>query len=90
MSNAPRYNINVEAFWQDPYPDLKAMPDIAFVPQLDATLITRRHDIATCEKNVEVFSSYQPEGLMSRLMGENMMRKDGAVSYTQLTLPTKT
>ena len=77
MSNAPRYNINLEAFWQDPYPDLKAMPDIAFVPQLDATLITRRHDIATCEKNVEVFSSYQPEGLMSRLMGENMMRKDG-------------
>ena len=53
------------------------MPDIAFVPQLDATLITRRHDIATCEKNVEVFSSYQPDGLMSRLMGENMMRKDG-------------
>jgi cytochrome P450 len=50
---------------------------ICHVPQLGATLITRRDDIFVCEKNVEVFSSVQPEGLMVRLMGENMMRKDG-------------
>ena len=77
MSNAPHYDIDVEAFWRDPYPDLLAMPAIAFVPQLNATLINRRDDIAICEKNVRVFSSYQPNGLMSLLMGENMMRKDG-------------
>ena len=77
MSDAPHYDIDVEAFWHDPYPDLLAMPAIAFVPQLGATLINRRDDIATCEKNVSVFSSYQPDGLMSLLMGENMMRKDG-------------
>ncbi len=77
MSNAPQYNVDIQTFWQNPYPDLKAMPDIAFVPQLNATLINRRNAIATCEKNVDVFSSFQPDGLMSRLMGENMMRKDG-------------
>jgi cytochrome P450 len=31
-----------------------------------------------CEKNIEVFSSRQPGGLMDVLMGQNMMRKDGA------------
>lgn len=77
MSDAPEYNIDVQAFWQDPYPDLAAMPDIAFVPQLGATLINRREDIAVCEKNVGIFSSYQPQGLMTVLMGENLMRKDG-------------
>ena len=77
MSDAPQYEIDVQVFWHDPYPDLLAMPAIAFVPQLGATLINGHNDIATCEKNVSVFSSYQPNGLMSLLMGENMMRKDG-------------
>jgi cytochrome P450 len=44
---------------------------------LGATLFTRRDAIFAQEKRTETFSSYQPEGLMSRLMGENMMRKDG-------------
>jgi len=50
---------------------------IAFVPQLGSTVLTRRDDIFTQEKRVDVFSSYQPAGLMNRLMGHNMMRKDG-------------
>jgi len=50
---------------------------ICFVPQLNATLLTRHADIFICEKNVEVFSSDQPGGLMNVLMGQNMMRKDG-------------
>lgn len=81
MSDAPIYEIDPKAFWADPYPDLKRMraeAPIAFVPQLGATLITRRDDIFTQEKRVEVFSSDQPEGLMTVLMGQNMMRKDGA------------
>lgn len=80
MSDAPRYDIDPAAFWADPYPDLAAMRrdlPLAFVPQLGATLITRRDDIALCEKQVDVFSSHQPQGLMNRLMGHNMMRKDG-------------
>jgi cytochrome P450 len=81
MSTAPHYDIDVERFWRDPYPDLAAMradTPIAFVPQLGATLITTRDDIAVCEKNVAVFSSDQPGGLMNVLMGQNMMRRDGA------------
>ncbi len=80
MSSAPRFDIDVSAFWKDPYPALaqmRAEVPIAYVPQLDAFLLTRRDDIFVCEKNIEVFSSHQPEGLMNKLMGHNMMRKDG-------------
>lgn len=80
MSNAPSVEIDLAAFWRDPYPALAAMrrdAPIAYVPQLGATLITRRDDIYVCEKNVAVFSSHQPAGLMNVLMGHNMMRKDG-------------
>jgi hypothetical protein len=34
--------------------------------------------IIVWEKRIDVFSSHQPEGLMNRLMGHNMTRKDGA------------
>lgn len=81
MSDAPVFEIDPKAFWADPYPALKRMraeAPIAYVPQLGATLITRRDDIFTQEKRTDVFSSDQPEGLMTVLMGQNMMRKDGA------------
>ena len=45
---------------------------VAYVPQLGAALITRRDDIFENEKKVDVFSSVQPEGLMQRLMGQNI------------------
>ena len=80
MSSAPHYNIDVAGFWADPYPDLARMrkeAPIAFVPQLGSTVFTRRDDIFTQEKRIDVFSSHQPAGLMNRLMGHNMMRKDG-------------
>ncbi|MEO1687345.1 MAG: cytochrome P450, partial [Pseudomonadota bacterium] len=76
----PVYEIDPEAFWEDPYPDLKrlrAEAPVAYVPQLGAVLLTRRDDIWAQEKRVEVFSSDQPGGLMTVLMGQNMMRKDG-------------
>ena len=80
MSDAPVYEIDPRAFWDDPYPDLKVMRQnypVAYVPQLGATLITRRDDIFENEKKVDIFSSDQPNGLMNKLMGKNMMRKDG-------------
>lgn len=80
MSTAPVYEIDARRFWEDPYPDLKAMrakTPVAFVPQLGATLFTRRDSIFENEKKIDIFSSWQPEGLMTQLMGENMMRKDG-------------
>ncbi|MEM6439598.1 MAG: cytochrome P450, partial [Pseudomonadota bacterium] len=45
MADAPVYEIDPQAFWADPYPDLKRMraeAPVAFVPQLGAVLMTRR------------------------------------------------
>jgi cytochrome P450 len=86
MSNAPHYDIDVQAFWADPYPDLARMrreTPIAFVPQLGSTIFTRRDDIFTQEKRIDVFSSHQPNGLMNVLMGHNMMRKDGEAHMSE-------
>jgi cytochrome P450 len=80
VSTAPRFDIDVAAFWNDPYPALAQMrkeAPIAFVPQLGSTLLCSRDDIFVSEKKIDIFSSDQPGGLMNRLMGQNMMRKDG-------------
>ena len=80
MSAAPHFPIDPQDFWRDPYPALAAMrreAPICFVPQLGSTLLTRRDDIFVSEKRIDVFSSNQPAGLMVKLMGHNMMRKDG-------------
>jgi cytochrome P450 len=86
MSNAPHFEINLDEFWHDPYPvlaRLRAEVPIAFVPQLKGTVFARRDDIVASEKLIEVFSSHQPSGLMNRLMGHNMMRKDGAAHIAE-------
>ena len=86
MSDAPVFEIDPAAFWADPYPTLKAMRaagPVLFVPQLGATLLTRRDDVFENEKKIEIFSSDQPGGLMTQLMGQNMMRKDGAAHQAE-------
>ena len=86
MSTAPAVSIDLPAFWRDPYPALKELREkapIAFVPELGATLFTRRDDIYVYEKMIEVFSSHQPQGLMNTLMGHNLMRKDGAAHQAE-------
>ena len=78
MSSAPVVNIDPSASYTPPtLAEMRSYTPICFVPELNATLITRRDDIHSCEKNVAVFSSDQPSGLMNVLMGQNMMRKDG-------------
>ena len=77
ISNEP---IDFFNFKHNPYPDLKEMRSsnpICYVPQVKATMICDRDSIYECEKNTDVFSSVQPKGLMTILMGQNMMRKDG-------------
>ena len=86
MSNAPAYHIDPAAFHADPYPDLARMQaeaPVCFVAELGATLLTLRNDIHVQEKRTHVFSSHQPDGLMTVLMGENMMRKDGAAHMAE-------
>lgn len=87
------YSIDLSSFWHDPYPDLKRIQDMApavDVPELNAVLITRRDDIFAQEKRIDVFSSRQPGGLMTELMGENMMRKDGDEHFAErkIAFPT--
>ena len=81
MSNAPHVPIDAAAFAANPYPVLahmRAHAPIAFVPQLNATLLTKRDLIHREDKRIAIFSSVQPGGLMEKIMGLNMMRKDGA------------
>ncbi|WP_299149949.1 cytochrome P450 [uncultured Tateyamaria sp.] len=80
MSTAPVFSIDPSNFHADPYPTLAAMRDttpVCFVPELGATLFTRRDDVFREEKRIDLFSSHQPDGLLTRVMGPNMMRKDG-------------
>jgi len=80
MTAAPRFDIDMQAFWHDPYPTLariREVSPVAFVPQLDGIVLTRRDDIDQWEKRIDIFSSEQPGGLMTRLMGRTMMRRDG-------------
>src|ERR1043166_272757 len=89
MSTAPHFAIDVPAFWRDPYPALaqmRAEARIAFVRQLGSTLLTRRDDIFVSEKRIDVFSSDQPAGLMTKLMGHNMMRKDGEAHMAERSI----
>ena len=81
MSTAPRFDVELAEFRKDPYPALKQMRNdnpICYVLQFNVTVFTKRDDIFICEKNIEIFSSHQPEGLMNKLMGHNLMRKDGS------------
>lgn len=80
MSSAPIVHIDPVAFHADPYPMLSQMradTPVCFVPELGATLFTRRDDVFREEKRTDLFSSHQPDGLLTKVMGENMMRKDG-------------
>ncbi|MEM9798447.1 MAG: cytochrome P450 [Pseudomonadota bacterium] len=86
MTQVPNFPVDPAAFAADPYPTLaqmQAAAPVVRVPQLGALLMTRRDDIFTQEKNIATFSSLQPDGLMTRLMGENMMRKDGAAHMAE-------
>ncbi|MFL4471381.1 cytochrome P450 [Tateyamaria armeniaca] len=80
MSDAPTVHIDPAAFHADPYPalaEMRAQTPVCFVPELGATLFTRRDDVFREEKRIDLFSSHQPDGLLTRVMGANMMRKDG-------------
>ena len=60
MSTAPVTDIDLATFTDDPYPMLAQMrleAPVTFVPQLGATVFTKRDDIFREEKRIDVFSS---------------------------------
>ena len=80
MAKPPSIDIDLRSFSEDPYPAMAMMrrnTPVAWVNQLGAIVLTRHAHITQAEKDVAFFSSHQPQGLMTKLMGENMMRKDG-------------
>lgn len=86
MTAPPTHEIDPASFAADPYPalaEMRARGPVVYVPQLDAMLLTRRDDIHHYEKQVALLSSDQPGGLMTVLMGQNLMRRDGAVHQAQ-------
>lgn len=71
MKERPVYNIDISDFTRNPYPDLKEMRafnPICLVPQVKATMICDRELIYNCEKNIDLFSSVQPQGIRTLLM----------------------
>ena len=58
---------------------MRASSPRAYALAPDAVLITKRDDVFTLERKIDIFSSNQPNSLMNNLMGPNIMRKDGAV-----------
>ena len=86
MAGVPQFAIDMTDFWQDPYPTFEVMrrqAPVAYVPELGSVMLTRRDDIIAAERDIERFSSHQPDGLMNRLMGLNLMRKDGEAHRTE-------
>lgn len=80
MTQIPHFNIDPKVFWNDPYPILAKMRTIApmlYVPEFERIMFVKRDIISTAEPQIEVFSSEQPNGLMTQLLGQNLMRKDG-------------
>ena len=80
MAKPPSIDIDLRSFSEDPYPAMATMrrnTPVAWVNQLGAIVLTTHAHITQAEKDVAFFSSHQPQGLMTKLMGENMMRKDG-------------
>lgn len=64
----------------DPYPTyerLRREAPVAWVPAANRYLVTRYDDIVYLERNPEIFSADEEKSLMKRVMGHNLLRKDG-------------
>ena len=63
MPNLPVFDIDTTALLKDPYPFLERMRascPIAYVPALDAVLITKRDDVFTLKKKLIFFPPTNP------------------------------
>ena len=72
----------------DPYPTykkLRAHEPVAFVPAANRYLVTRYDDIVTLERDPETFSADESGSLMKRVMGHNLLRKDGSAHKRERT-----
>jgi cytochrome P450 len=82
MDRAPEVpTIRLDELWADPYPayrELRRSHPVAWMPAANRYLVTRYADIAYLEQHPEIFSAAEQHSLMNRVMGQTMLRKDGA------------
>jgi cytochrome P450 len=73
--------VDLAELWRDPYPtyaDLRTNDPVAWVPAANRFLVTRHADIVALERDPDTFSAAEEGSLMIRVMGNTLLRKDGA------------
>ena len=77
----PTVDVDLAELYRDPYPvyrQLRSEAPVAYVPAAGRYLVTREADVVAVERDPEVYSSMESDSLMHRVMGETLLRKDGA------------
>jgi cytochrome P450 len=72
--------VTLSDLYADPYPTyeyLRRERPVAWVPAANRYLVTRYADVVAVYRQPEVFSSAEVPSLMTRVMGETLLRKDG-------------
>ena len=80
-THGPTVDVDLAELYRDPYPvfrRLRQEAPVAYVPAAGRYLVTREADVVAVDRDPEVFSSMEPDSLMHRVMGETLLRKDGA------------
>src|SRR4051794_26792339 len=80
-THGPTVELDLAELYRDPYPvfrRLRREAPVAYVPAAGRYLVTREADVVAVDRDPEIFSSMEPDSLMHRVMGETLLRKDGA------------
>jgi cytochrome P450 len=78
---APVLDVSLDDLVADPYPTYRALREhhpVAWVPEAGRYLVTRHDDIVAVERDPATFSSAETPSNLTRVMGETLLRKDGA------------
>jgi cytochrome P450 len=80
-THGPTVDVELAELYRDPYPVFRRLrheAPVAYVPAAGRYLVTREADVVAVDRDPEIFSSMEPDSLMHRVMGETLLRKDGA------------
>src|SRR4051794_41871555 len=80
-TDGPTVDLDLAELYRDPYPvfrRLRQEAPVAYVPAAGRYLVTREADVVAVDRDPEIFSSMEPDSPMHRVMGETLLRKDGA------------
>ncbi|MEX0428356.1 cytochrome P450 [Nocardioides sp. DS6] len=74
-------DVTLDELYQDPYPAFRWFREhdpVPWIPAAGRYLVTRHRDIVFVDTHPEMFSADEQGSLVTRVMGHNMLRKDGA------------